>query len=166
MNVQTCRAVVSYYDHDDGDLPFWLPEGCVMLGSKSVSDGDMDLKSDESTWEFSYTTMAEAVAHYGLKVKTHTEAGVLALLLRSDEAVKVACARLDSVYGVRNLITEFARFSYVVADEDKAEARKMALANVSYLTNLANQKTVQKAVDAKLRSETSANFEAKNSVNA
>ena len=165
MNIQTCRAVVSYYDHDDGDLPFWLPEGCVMLGSKSVSDGDMDLKSDESTCDFSYTTMAEAVAHYGLKVKTHTEAGVTALLLRSDEAVKVACARLDSVYGVRNLITEFARYSYVVADEDKAEARKMALANVSYLTALANQKTVQKAVDAKLMAEAMANFEAKNSVN-
>lgn len=150
MKILTLTAVTSYYDAKDGDMPYWLPEGCVILSSKPVEASDEDsLKSDESLNEYSYTTAAEAVAHFGLDVKVHTEAEIAALLLRSDKAVRVACARLESVPHVRNRITEYACYLFIVADIHKAEARRLALANVSYLTTLANAKAAQQALDAR-----------------
>jgi hypothetical protein len=145
MKIQTLSAVISDYDRDS-ILPYWLPEGCIVL-STTRTGSDEDLKHYEAIYDCNYTTTSEAIAHFGLKVKTHTEASIKALLLRNDTAVIAACSRLESLHTAKCAITENARYEHTISPKEMPAALNLALANITFITNMANQKETQKAYD-------------------
>ena len=152
MQTYTHNVVVSIYS--DSDVrPFWLPVGHVRVGTKHTEQ-PIDLDHDEYATIFESATYADAAKHFGFTYRTYTKEEIAKLLLSSDKAVKVACARLADVY-YTNRIFEAAKYEGLKPSQ-MAEARAEALQHTAHLADLATYKAVQPQVDAALWSREAA----------